>query len=142
MNLWHLFFQAAHIVLQTLPDAQFFYCQQQLQQRVRKILDVLDCDEFRQLPIKILYAHADLACVASDVVLVASGTAALEVALCKRPMVISYKIAKLTYWWVKKKINVPFVGLPNVLLNKMAVPELLQHDATPEKLAAAMLRLV
>ncbi len=133
-----VFFQAAHIVLQMLPDAQFLLPAATAATR-EKILDVLDCDEFRQLPIKILYAHADLACVASDVVLVASGTATLEVALCKRPMVISYKIAKLTYWWVKKKINVPFVGLPNVLLNKMAVPELLQHDATPEKLAAAML---
>ena len=71
--------------------------------------------------------------------LVTSGTATLEVALCKRPMVISYKISPLTYSLVKRKIRVEHVGLPNILLNKSAVPELLQHDATPEKLAAAML---
>ena len=71
--------------------------------------------------------------------LVTSGTATLEVALCKRPMVISYKISPLTYALVKHKIKVPFVGLPNVLLGRAAVPELLQHDADPEKLAAALL---
>ena len=54
-------------------------------------------------------------------------------------MVISYKISALTYALVKRKIKVPYVGLPNILLNQDAVPELLQHDATPEKLAAAML---
>ena len=54
-------------------------------------------------------------------------------------MVISYKISALTYALVKRKIKVPYVGLPNILLNQEAVPELLQHDATPEKLAAAML---
>jgi len=66
-------------------------------------------------------------------------TATLEVALCKRPMVISYKISPLTYALVKHKIKVPYVGLPNVLLGRAAVPELLQHDAEPEKLAAALL---
>ena len=71
--------------------------------------------------------------------LVASGTATLEVALCKRPMVISYKISALTYALVKRKIKVPYVGLPNVLLNRGVVPELLQQQATPEQLAAAVL---
>ena len=71
--------------------------------------------------------------------LVTSGTATLEVALCKRPMVISYKLSALTYWLVKRKIQVSHVGLPNILLDKDAVPELLQADATPEKLAAALL---
>ena len=84
-------------------------------------------------------ARTELACAAADAVLVTSGTATLEVALCKRPMVISYKLSALTYWLVKRKIQVPHVGLPNILLNKAVVPELLQADATPEKLAAALL---
>ena len=67
-------------------------------------------------------AHADLACTAADVVLVTSGTATLEVALCKRPMVISYKISPLTYAYVKRKIKVPYVGLPNILLGKASYP--------------------
>ncbi|MGN6876501.1 lipid-A-disaccharide synthase, partial [Neisseria sp. P0021.S007] len=55
-----------------------------------------------------------------------------------RPMVISYKLSPLTYAYVKNKIKVPHVGLPNILLGKAAVPELLQHDAVPEKLAQAV----
>ncbi|MDK4537696.1 lipid-A-disaccharide synthase, partial [Kingella kingae] len=83
-----------------------------------------------KLPIRLQAAKTDLACTAADAVLVTSGTATLEVALCKRPMVISYKISAFTYALVKRKIKVPHVGLPNILLNQEAVPELLQHDAT------------
>ena len=55
-------------------------------------------------------------------------------------MVISYKISSLTYAYVKHKIKVPYVGLPNILLGKNVVPELLQHNATPQKLAQAVLQ--
>ncbi|MFA5596486.1 MAG: lipid-A-disaccharide synthase [Pusillimonas sp.] len=79
---------------------------------------------------------------AADAVLVASGTATLETALFKRPMVISYVLSpmmrRLMAWKSgQEKPYVPWVGLPNVLLNDFAVPELLQDDATPEKLANA-----
>ncbi len=133
-----IFFQAARIIHEQYPQAKFLLPVATAATR-EKVIELLEKAEYQGLPVQLLSAHADLACVASDVVLVTSGTATLEVALCKRPMVISYKISALTYWWVKNKIKVPFVGLPNVLLNKMAVPELLQHDATPEKLAEALL---
>ena len=80
---------------------------------------------------------------ACDVALVASGTATLETALFKRPMVISYAVSP----WVRRimawksgqqRPYVPWVGLPNVLLNESVVPELIQEDATPEKLAQAV----
>jgi lipid-A-disaccharide synthase len=80
---------------------------------------------------------------ACDVALVASGTATLETALFKRPMVISYAVSP----WVRQVMAwksgqqrpyVPWVGLPNVLLNDSVVPELIQEDATPEKLAEAV----
>ncbi len=79
---------------------------------------------------------------AADAVLVASGTATLETALFKRPMVISYVLSplmrRLMAWKSgQEKPLLPWVGLPNVLLNDFAVPELLQEDATPEKLAEA-----
>lgn len=79
---------------------------------------------------------------AADAVLVASGTATLETALFKRPMVISYVLTpmmrRLMAWKSgQQRPLVPWVGLPNVLLNDFAVPELLQEDATPEKLAEA-----
>jgi len=79
---------------------------------------------------------------AADAVLVASGTATLEAALFKRPMVISYVLSpamrRIMAWKSgQSRPSVPWVGLPNVLLNDFAAPELLQDDATPEKLAEA-----
>ena len=132
-----LFLQAALLLWQRYPNARFLLPVATAATRIR-LNQLLEDAAYQKLPLRLLSAHADLACTAADAVLVASGTATLEVALCKRPMVISYRIAPLTYAWVKRKIRVPFVGLPNVLLNRMAVPELLQHDATPEKLAEAM----
>lgn len=76
---------------------------------------------------------------ASDVVLVASGTATLEAALFKRPMVIAYKMSPLTAWIMWRKGRIPYVGLPNILAGELVVPELLQHHATPATLARAVL---
>ena len=76
---------------------------------------------------------------ASDVVLVASGTATLEAALFKRPMVIAYKMSPLTAWIMWRKGTIPYVGLPNILAGELIVPELLQHHATPAALARAVL---
>lgn len=133
-----LFFQAAEIMVQRLPQAQFLLPLATAATRLR-VQALLTDSPYAKLPIRLMSAHADLACMAADAVLVTSGTAALEVALCQRPMVISYKISPLTFAYVKRKIKVPFVGLPNILLNKAAVPELLQQDATPQRLAEAML---
>ncbi|OSI17980.1 lipid-A-disaccharide synthase [Neisseria dentiae] len=132
-----IFFRTARLLLQRYPSARFLLPVATVATRSR-LISILHQGEFIGLPIQLMSAHADLACTAADVVLVTSGTATLEVALCKRPMVISYKISPLTYAYVKRKINVPHVGLPNILLGKGAVPELLQDDATPAKLAAAV----
>ena len=132
-----LFLRAAKLLLQRYPSARFLLPVATSATRIR-LLEILARDEFRGLPVQLMSAHADLACTAAEVVLVTSGTATLEVALCKRPMVISYKISPLTYAYVKRKIKVPHVGLPNILLEKGAVPELLQGRATPKRLAAAV----
>src|SRR5690606_18383450 len=87
------------------------------------------------LPIRMLFGHAVEAMTAADVVLVASGTASLEAALLKRPMVITYRIGKWQYRLMKRMAYLPWVGLPNILCNEGIVPELLQDDATPENLA-------
>lgn len=76
---------------------------------------------------------------AADVVLLASGTAALEAMLLKRPMVVAYKLSPITHWLTKRMLKVSHVSLPNLLAEQALVPELLQHDATPEKLGQAVL---
>jgi lipid-A-disaccharide synthase len=82
---------------------------------------------------------ADEVLESSDVVLIASGTATLQAALWKKPMVISYKVPWLTAQIMKRQGYLPYVGLPNILCGEFVVPELLQSDATPEKLSAAVL---
>ena len=94
-----------------------------------------------EVPFRLLFGHAQEAVGAADVALVASGTATLEAALIKRPMVITYKIAKFSYWLMKRMAYLPYVGLPNVLCGRFVVPEFLQDQATPENLAAALLKL-
>ena len=76
---------------------------------------------------------------ACDVTLIASGTATLEAALYKRPMVIGYRMNPLSWEIMKRQALQPWVGLPNILLREMAVPELLQSDCSPQLLARAVL---
>lgn len=133
-----VFLRAAALILDKLPDAVFLLPYPSAPVR-ETLLKYLNQDEFKQLPVRLQAAKTELACMAADVVLVTSGTAALEVALCKRPMVISYRISPFTYALVRRKIKIPHIGLPNILLGKEVVPELIQKDATPEKLATAVL---
>ena len=96
----------------------------------------------RPVPLSLLSGQAHQAMIAADGVLVASGTATLEAALLKRPMVITYKVPRLTYWLSKRRAYQPWIGLPNILAGRFVVPEILQDDATPEHLAQALLNLV
>lgn len=77
--------------------------------------------------------------IASDVVLLASGTATLEAMLCKRPMVAAYKMSKLTYLMMQRLYKAPFFALPNLLANELLIPELLQEDVNPDNLTAHLL---
>jgi len=90
---------------------------------------------------RVVDRQAQEAMIASDAVLLASGTAALEAMLCKRPMVVAYRLAPLSHALVRLfgLLKVAHVSLPNVLAGEALVPELLQHDCTPDKLAAAIL---
>ncbi|WP_273397996.1 lipid-A-disaccharide synthase [Actinobacillus porcinus] len=83
----------------------------------------------------LLDGNARQAMTVAEATLLASGTAALECMLCKSPMVVGYKMKPLTYWLAKRLVKTPYVSLPNLLANEMLVPEMLQEDCTPEKLA-------
>lgn len=135
-----IYIETARLLLERFPDAQFI-----VPLATRATRDQFDAiltkTKAWELPIRKLFGHAQMAIIASDAVLVTSGTATLEVALCKRPMVISYKLATLTYWLVKHKLRLPYVGLPNILCERVVVPELLQKNARPEKLADELERI-
>ena len=92
-----------------------------------------------ELPLTILFGHAQDALAAADVALVASGTATLEAALLGKPMVITYKMAGTSWQLMRRMGYLPYVGLPNILAGEFVVPELLQGDASPENLAQALL---
>jgi lipid-A-disaccharide synthase len=128
----------AKLIVEQLPEAQFLVplMTRETREIFQEAIWRLDA---QALPITLLFGHAHDAMIVADAVLVASGTATLEAALLKRPMVITYKMPALTYWLMKRKQYQPWVGLPNILAERMVVPELLQHDATAEKLAEALL---
>lgn len=96
----------------------------------------------RDLPLTLLDGQSHQALAACDAVLIASGTATLEALLYKRPMVVAYRLAGLTYWILKRMVKSPYVSLPNLLAQRVLVPELLQDAATPEALARTLAPLV
>jgi lipid-A-disaccharide synthase len=87
------------------------------------------------LPLHVLDGQSHAALAACDVALVASGTATLEAALFKKPMVITYRVPALTAYLMRKKALQPWIGLPNILAREFVVPERVQEAATPENLA-------
>ncbi len=116
-----------HVVLPTadaLGDAQAAFWQQRWR---------------TPAPLQVVPRASLAAMTAADVVLVASGTATLEAALLKRPMVIAYRVSAWQYRLMRRLARVRWIGLPNLLMNEAIVPELLQEEATPARLAAAVL---
>jgi lipid-A-disaccharide synthase len=141
-QLADLYVKAAILITQQRPDVQFLVPLITRETRTLFEQAIYANQTTEDLPIQILFGHAHMAMEAADAVIVASGTATLEAALLKRPMVITYRMPALS-WQILKRMNyLPYVGLPNVLAGRFVVPELLQHDATPEKLSAAVLKLV
>ncbi|MDF9905457.1 UNVERIFIED_ORG: lipid-A-disaccharide synthase [Pseudomonas reinekei] len=96
----------------------------------------------RDLPLTLLDGQSHLALAACDAVLIASGTATLEALLYKRPMVVAYRLAPLTFWILKGMVKSPYISLPNLLAQRLLVPELLQDDATVEALAQTLSPLI
>ena len=140
-QLAKIYIETAKLILQKMPNAQFLV--PLATRETRNIFEeAIWFAEARELPITLLFGHAHDAMVAADGVLVASGTATLEAALLKRPMVITYRMPAFSWWLMNRKKYLPYAGLPNIIAGKFIVPELLQADATAENLAQALLNLV
>ncbi|MGO4550319.1 lipid-A-disaccharide synthase [Lysobacter sp. 2RAF19] len=130
------FFAAAAQLSATLPDLQILV--PAANAACRRAIEAALPAELAH--VTVLDGQAQRAMIAGDAVLLASGTAALEAMLCKRPMVVAYRLAPLTHAIVRTfgLLKVQHVSLPNVLAGEALVPELLQDDCTPDKLAAAL----
>lgn len=96
----------------------------------------------RDLPLTLLDGQSHEALAACDAVLIASGTATLEALLYKRPMVVAYRVAPLTYRILKRLVKSAYISLPNLLAQRLLVPELIQDAASPEALAHALAPLL
>ena len=135
-----LFVETANRIARELPEALF----------VVPLATPATRDQFQAaldqhgdpgLRVRLMFGHAREALSASDLALVCSGTATLEAALVRCPMVITYRFAPSSAWIYKRMRYLPWVGLPNILLGRLLVPELLQDDATPEALSAELVNL-
>ncbi|MEQ4530910.1 MAG: lipid-A-disaccharide synthase [Mixta sp.] len=91
-----------------------------------------------ELPVHLLDGKGREAMIASDAALLASGTAALECMLAKCPMVVGYRMKPFTFWLAQRLVKTQYVSLPNLLAGRELVPELLQDDCQPDRLAAAL----
>jgi lipid-A-disaccharide synthase len=132
-SLGKIFIEACSLINKAIPGAVFLYpmVNQSMHDLLLQILNDAKVDFKYQL---LINQTAD-AIKASDMVLAKSGTVTLEVALCKKPLIISYKVSKFTEWLLRRRLYIKFVGQPNILLNEEVAPELLQDDANPENLA-------
>jgi lipid-A-disaccharide synthase len=140
-RLLPLFLEAAHLCRKVIAELQFVLpvATAGLLAECRRCLESAQHEE---LTVTLLDGRAREAMTAADAVLLASGTVALECMLLERPMVVAYRLHPLSYALVSRLLRVPYVSLPNNLLASLQVPEYLQTDATPEKLAGALLELL
>jgi len=137
-----VFFETMALLTQRLQGQKLSFLIPVATPRLRSPLEELLLKTKNRHPdvqIHLLDGMADEVLEASDVVLIASGTATLQAALWKKPMVISYKVPWLTAQIMKRQGYLPYVGLPNILCGEFVVPELLQDNATSEKLAQALI---
>ena len=135
------FIQAAHRFRQEVHDVHFV-CPTVTRDTRDMFERTVHEQQRTDLPLTLLFGHSHEALEAADLALVASGTATLETALFKTPMVIAYRQAPITWALMRGMIYLPYVGMPNILAGEKLVPEYLQDDANPAALAGALLTLL
>jgi len=139
-RLGPVFFKTAKFLHRSHPDYQFVVpcANSECKSQVQLILEKEVCDSL----VKVLDGDAQTAISASDLVLLASGTATLEAMLFKRLMVVCYKLSPLTYALASRMLKIPYVGLPNLLAGKLLVPEFMQNAVTGKNLSNEIVRLL
>ncbi|HEX4975359.1 MAG TPA: lipid-A-disaccharide synthase [Pseudomonadales bacterium] len=135
-----VFIEAAKRCLAEQADLQFIIPAANAE-RKKQILQLLNSEQ-KPLPVRIIEGDALTAMAASDAVLLASGTATLEAMLLKKPMVVAYRWHPLTHAIISRLVKTPFIALPNLLAEQALVPELVQEQASPERLAANLLSVM
>ncbi|WP_414674429.1 lipid-A-disaccharide synthase [Massilia sp. UBA6681] len=133
------FVAAAKLLAQRDPSLVFIAPMAGERQRAY-YTEILDKAGLSDVPVRLVDGQSHAAIAAADAVLVASGTATLEVALFKKPMVIAYKVMGASWQIMRHMGYQPWIGLPNILAREFVVPEYLQHAATPQALADAVWR--
>lgn len=135
------FVLAAHRLQQEVPDVHFL-CPMATRQTRDLFETALHAHGRTDLPLTLLFGHSHEALAAADLALVASGTATLEAALFKTPMVITYRQSPLSWAIQRRMLYLPYIGMPNILAGEKLVPELVQSRANPAALAGALLELL
>ena len=135
---WHLdtMLKTAQLMHKSLPECLFLL---PVNNQANYGYALSQLRNYHALNVRLIIGHSHDVINASDICLLASGTASLEAALYKKPMVVMYKTSWFSWLILKRMHLIPFVGLPNILLGKLLVPELLQYEASPQKLAQKLL---
>lgn len=136
-KLGALFLDTAAWCLQREPNLQFILPCANPERKAQ--MQAIAAQSGHALPLTLIDGQAHEALCACDAVLIASGTATLEAMLFKRPMVVAYRMAGLTFKILKRLVKVGHVALPNLLAKREVVPEFLQDDATPAAMGQALL---
>jgi len=135
--LAELFLETARVLRQSIGADLQLVIPAANKERHRQLSQILAT--MPDLKVTLLQQNSHLAMEAADVVLLASGTTALEAMLLKKPMVVSYRLGALTWRLVSPFIKTPYASIPNLLASRMLVPEFIQADATVVNLAAAVI---
>lgn len=127
------FLQTAQLLHQRYPNVKFLV--PLINQKRRQQFEQIKQRVAPELDMILLNGNARAAMIAAEATLLASGTAALEAMLCKSPMVVGYRMKPFTYFLAKRLVKTQYISLPNLLADEMLVPELIQEDCNPTKLA-------
>lgn len=111
-------------------------------QEIEALIEQAHIDPGTRQAIHIIDGQASVAMTASDAVLLTSGTSALEAMLCHRPMVVAYRMAATTFWIAQRVVHTEWISLPNLLAQSTIVPELVQHDASVERIVSELAPLL